>query len=126
MPDGSTVWERGREGDFDSFEAIFLLHRDRVYGQALRLTRSRHEAEDVAALVFLEAWRRRSSVRVVDGSVVVLGDVDADGSAPRTGGPKTPARHRHRLDGSGAEGRVPETDGGEVSRVLRRDGLRAR
>jgi RNA polymerase sigma-70 factor (ECF subfamily) len=70
MPDELIVWERVRQGDPDSFGAIFLLHRDRVYGQALRLTGSSHDAEDVAALVFLEAWRRRSSVRVVDGSVV--------------------------------------------------------
>lgn len=70
MPDESIVWERAREGDPDSFGAIFTSHRDRVYGQALRLTRSSHDAEDVTALVFLEAWRRRSNVRIVDGSVV--------------------------------------------------------
>lgn len=70
MPDESVIWERAREGDPDSFGALFTRHRDRVYGQALRLTRSSHDAEDVTALVFLEAWRRRSSVRVVDGSVV--------------------------------------------------------
>lgn len=29
-----------------------------------------HDAEDVTAATFLEAWRRRESVRVVDGSVI--------------------------------------------------------
>lgn len=70
MPDESTVWRRARDGDPDSFGDIFDAHRDRVYGQALRLTRSGHDAEDVTALVFLEAWRRRASVRLVDGSVL--------------------------------------------------------
>jgi RNA polymerase sigma-70 factor (ECF subfamily) len=70
MPDESIVWERVREGDPGAFGDIFLSHRDRVYGQALRQTRSTHDAEDITALVFLEAWRRRSSVRMVDGSVI--------------------------------------------------------
>lgn len=29
-----------------------------------------HDAEDITAATFLEAWRRRDSVRVVDGSIV--------------------------------------------------------
>ncbi len=29
-----------------------------------------HDAEDVTAATFLEAWRRRDSVRVVDGSII--------------------------------------------------------
>lgn len=70
MPDEISIWERAREGDAESFGAIFTEHRNRVYGQALRLTRSSHDAEDITALVFLEAWRRRAVVRVVDGSVL--------------------------------------------------------
>lgn len=70
MPDEITIWERARDGDPDSFGKIFDEHRDRIYGQALRLTKTGHDAEDITALVFLEAWRRRSSVRVVDGSIL--------------------------------------------------------
>ncbi|WP_121368947.1 RNA polymerase sigma factor [Frondihabitans australicus] len=70
MPDEITIWERAREGDDSSFATLFREHRDRIYGQALRLTRSSHDAEDVTALVFLEAWRRRSNVRLVDGSIL--------------------------------------------------------
>lgn len=70
MPDEITIWERAREGDPDSFGQIFDRHHDRVYGHALRQTRSGHDAEDVTALVFLEAWRRRAAVRVVDGSIL--------------------------------------------------------
>ena len=70
MPDEITIWEQARNGDPESFARIFDEHRDRIYGQALRLVKSGHDAEDITALVFLEAWRRRSAVRVVDGSVV--------------------------------------------------------
>jgi RNA polymerase sigma-70 factor (ECF subfamily) len=64
------AWTRIRDGDADSFGTVYDLHRHRVYGHALRLMRTTHDAEDVTALVFLEAWRRRSSVRVVDGSAI--------------------------------------------------------
>lgn len=62
--------ERVRDGDADAFGALFDLHHDRVFRQAMRLTASLHDAEDVVAVVFLEAWRRRDAMRVVDGSVV--------------------------------------------------------
>jgi RNA polymerase sigma factor (sigma-70 family) len=70
MTDGASLWNRARAGEPAAFGAVFDEHRDRVFGQALRLTRSVHDAEDVTALVFLEAWRRRESVRVVDGSII--------------------------------------------------------
>jgi RNA polymerase sigma-70 factor (ECF subfamily) len=70
MDEESTQWERARAGDPAAFGMLFEAHRDRVFGQALRLTRSVHDAEDVTALVFLEAWRRRAAVRVVNGSII--------------------------------------------------------
>lgn len=70
MDDEAAQWERARGGDSVAFGALFDAHRDRVFGQALRLTRSAHDAEDVTALVFLEAWRRRAAVRVVDESII--------------------------------------------------------
>lgn len=68
--DEAGVWAAARAGDSAAFARLFDAHRDRVFGQALRLIRSPHEAEDATALVFLEAWRKRDSVRVVDGSVI--------------------------------------------------------
>ncbi|MEN0084191.1 MAG: RNA polymerase sigma factor [Leifsonia sp.] len=68
--DELAVLERVRDGDADAFGALFDLHHDRVFRQAMRLTASLHDAEDIVAVVFLEAWRRRDAMRVVDGSVV--------------------------------------------------------
>ncbi|KRC46895.1 hypothetical protein ASE16_16000 [Leifsonia sp. Root227] len=59
-----------RRDDPEAFGELFDLHRDRVFRHALRLTRSVHDAEDVTGMVFLEAWRRRESMREVDGSVI--------------------------------------------------------
>jgi RNA polymerase sigma-70 factor (ECF subfamily) len=64
------TWHTALTGDADAFVAIFDLHRNRVYGHVLRITANVHDAEDVTAAAFLELWRRRKSVRVVDGSVL--------------------------------------------------------
>ncbi len=62
--------ERVRTGDADAFGDLFDLHHDRVFRQALRMTSSLHDAEDVTAVVFLEAWRKRDAMREVNGSVI--------------------------------------------------------
>jgi RNA polymerase sigma-70 factor (ECF subfamily) len=61
---------RVKADDPDAFGELFDLHHDRVFRQALRLTASVHDAEDITAVVFLEAWRRRDAMRMVDGSVI--------------------------------------------------------
>ncbi|MEV8213137.1 RNA polymerase sigma factor [Leifsonia sp. NPDC077715] len=68
--DEPSVLERVRDGDADAFGDLFDLHHDRVFRQALRMTASLHDAEDVTAVVFLEAWRRRDTMREVNGSVI--------------------------------------------------------
>ncbi len=70
VPDESACWTAALAGDGEAFAVIFDLHRDRVYRHALRMTRDIHDAEDVTAGAFLELWRRRSSVRVVEESVL--------------------------------------------------------
>jgi len=65
-----TLWHRLIEGDGDSFGILFDRHRDRVFHHTLRVVTDRHAAEDITAIVFHEAWRRRDHVRIVDGSIV--------------------------------------------------------
>jgi len=66
----SEAWAASLENDGNAFAAVFDLHRERVYHHALRMTTNVHDAEDVVAGTFFELWRRRPSVRVVDGSVL--------------------------------------------------------
>jgi RNA polymerase sigma-70 factor (ECF subfamily) len=48
--------ERARRGDEEAFRMLVELHRDRAFGLALRITRSRTDAEDVAQEAFVRAW----------------------------------------------------------------------
>jgi RNA polymerase sigma-70 factor (ECF subfamily) len=64
------LWRLSLEGDGAAFASLFDLHRDRVFRHACRLAESRQDAEDLVASTFLEFWRCRDRVRVVDGSVL--------------------------------------------------------
>jgi len=64
------IWASAVLGDPDAFAQVFDLHHARVYRHALRMAVVSADAEDVTAMVFFEAWRKRHSVRVVDGSIV--------------------------------------------------------
>lgn len=68
--DEAEVWSLARRGDAQAFAAVFDLHRDRVFRHALRLLGSWPDAEDVSASAFLELFRRRDDVRLVNGSVL--------------------------------------------------------
>ena len=59
VSDGATdraLVERARAGDEEAFRMLVDLHRDRAYGLALRITRSREDAADAAQEAFVRAW----------------------------------------------------------------------
>lgn len=64
------LWQQSRRGDGRAFGEIFDLHQRRLYLAALRVADTATDAEDLVAASFLELWRRRDSVRIVDGSVL--------------------------------------------------------
>lgn len=64
------TWSRACGGDGTAFASLFTQHQARVYRRALTLVSNAHDAEDVTAAAFFELWRKRRSVRLVDGSVV--------------------------------------------------------
>lgn len=66
----SELWTRSLRGDSAAFGELFDKHRDRVFRHAFRLIGNVHDTEDAVAAVFLELWRRRNHVRVVDGSIL--------------------------------------------------------
>jgi RNA polymerase sigma-70 factor (ECF subfamily) len=90
------LWRRGLEGDAGAFGEIFDLHKDRVFRHAFRLLLDRHDAEDVTGTVFLELWRRRSSVRIVDGSLLPWLLVTTGHAASNTR--RATSRYRRLLD----------------------------
>lgn len=64
------LWRLALDGDGESFAAVFDRHQHRLFRHSLALVPVFDDAKDVVAVAFLEAWRKRSSVRFVDGSLL--------------------------------------------------------
>ncbi len=63
-------WGAALAGDGEAFGRIFDRHRDRVRRHGHRLVPTPADVDDLVAMTFFEAWRLRSRVRVVDGSIL--------------------------------------------------------
>lgn len=70
LDDDRELWQASLSGDGAAFAQLWDRHRDRAFRSALRVVDTAHDAEDVVAGAFLELWRRRSSIRLVDGSIL--------------------------------------------------------
>ncbi|MFC6355633.1 RNA polymerase sigma factor [Luethyella okanaganae] len=64
----ASLWLEATTGTERSFGILFDRYRTRVFRKAYSQLKSVHDAEDVVAVVFLEAWRSRAKVRIVEGS----------------------------------------------------------
>lgn len=62
-------WPLAVEGDLEAFERVFDRHAGLIHGFVRRRTIDEDVAEDIAAQVFLEAWRQRRKVELLDGSL---------------------------------------------------------
>ncbi len=62
--------ERAFADDGEAFGLLYDRHKRRVMASSYRCVRQFAEAEDVTAVVFLEAWRRRGSIRLVNGTIL--------------------------------------------------------
>ncbi|MEV4774314.1 RNA polymerase sigma factor [Microbacterium sp. LWH12-1.2] len=119
------LWSRALDGDDRAFAVLFDRHAERVHRHARRFSANREDAEDVTALVFLEAWRLRTRVRVVNGSVIGWLLVTAANIARN--GARARIRHERLLRGLRPES-VPdhaEAVLGEEGREVVRTGVRA-
>ncbi|MET9227562.1 RNA polymerase sigma factor [Lentzea sp. NPDC003310] len=58
------LWGRVRTGDGDAFGLLFERHAQAVFAYCLRRTGTWAGAEDLVSVVFMETWRKRTSVRV--------------------------------------------------------------
>jgi len=54
---------RAQAGDMSAFEALVELHRDKVYGLALRMTRSDADAAEITQDTFLSAYQHLKDFR---------------------------------------------------------------
>lgn len=57
-------------GDEVAYRELFRRHERATYRVALVMMQSTWDAEEVVASTFLELWRKRDAVRLVDGSVL--------------------------------------------------------
>ena len=69
LTDGD-LWQSAAKGDPSAFGALFERHSDAVYNHCFRRTGSWEAAEDLASVVFLEAWRRRRDVSLSGESIL--------------------------------------------------------
>ena len=64
------LWRRACQGEPECFGTLFDRHGEAVRAFCARRTGSLDAAEDLVSIVFLEAWRRRSEVELVDGNAL--------------------------------------------------------
>jgi RNA polymerase sigma-70 factor (ECF subfamily) len=57
------VIERARQGDMKCFEALYRLHKRRVYSLCLRMTGNVEEAEDLTQDAFFQLYRKIATFR---------------------------------------------------------------
>jgi RNA polymerase sigma-70 factor (ECF subfamily) len=66
------LWAQARGGDAEAFGEIYLRHARAVHNYCIWRTADPQAAEDAAATVFLEAWRRRERLSLRTGSAAAL------------------------------------------------------
>ncbi|HEY9309818.1 MAG: sigE 1 [Microbacterium sp.] len=64
----AALWGRVRNGDESALGTLFDRHEARLFRHARRLLSSREDAKDAVTIAFFELWRKRETVRLVDGS----------------------------------------------------------
>lgn len=65
----AALWLEATSGTDAAYGVIFDRYRRLIFKRAYDRVRNASDAEDVVAIVFMEAWRKRDSVRFVDGSL---------------------------------------------------------
>lgn len=72
MTTDQELWERARDGDAEAFGELYESHVRAVQGYCLWRTGNTQVAEDAAATVFLEAWRKRARLVLMTDTAVPL------------------------------------------------------
>jgi RNA polymerase sigma factor (sigma-70 family) len=64
------LWDAAMTGEADAFGELFERHHGLIYNFCFRRTGSWSTAEDLMAVVFLEAWRTRRGMQLHEGSLL--------------------------------------------------------
>lgn len=64
------LWTAVRAGNADAFGVLFDRHGPTIHRYAVRRTGDLHQADDITATVFLEAWRTRRRMRPTRATVL--------------------------------------------------------
>jgi RNA polymerase sigma factor (sigma-70 family) len=65
-----SLWDTSARGDRQAFSELYKRHAGTIYNYLFRRLADWSEAEDLTAVVFLEAFRRRKDVVIVEGKLV--------------------------------------------------------
>lgn len=100
LPDDAELLLRIADGDETAFELLFNRWSGLVHMHCVRQLGSVDGADDQVSIVFLEAWRRRKDIRIVNGRAIAWLLVTATNVC------RNDARSRRRY--RAALGRMPE------------------
>jgi RNA polymerase sigma-70 factor (ECF subfamily) len=64
------LWQASQAGDGHAFGVLYERHAQKIYNYLFRRLADWSEAEDLTAVVFLEAFRRRNDAVVVEGRLL--------------------------------------------------------
>src|SRR3954470_18369096 len=64
--DDGELWRRARQGEAECFGVLFDRHGEAVRAFCARRTGAMDAADDLVSMVFLQAWRRRAEVELID------------------------------------------------------------
>lgn len=64
------LWQASQDGQGDAFGVLYARHAQAIYNYLFRRLADWSEAEDLTAVVFLEAFRRRSDAVIVGGRLL--------------------------------------------------------
>jgi RNA polymerase sigma-70 factor (ECF subfamily) len=66
----AALWVETLSGSDAAFSTLFDRHRTRVFRKAYARIQNVADCEDIVAMVFMEAWKSRKKVRIVEGSLL--------------------------------------------------------
>jgi RNA polymerase sigma factor (sigma-70 family) len=104
--DDGELWRRACQGEAECFGVLFDRHAAAVRAFCARRTGSIDAADDLVSMVFLEAWRRRAEVELIDSNALPW----LYGIARRTMQHRwrTALRHRRALERLGPAPATPD------------------